>query len=340
MRLRKLELQEHQASQSLYEEVFNEDSARFVEYYYTEKTKDNQIYVIEEDGKIRSMLHLNPYSLWVNGSRKDANYIVAVATQKEYRKRGYMASLLKKSLEDMYQAGEAFTFLMPASESIYLPFDFRTVYEQKKRYYRQEEPSEEICIKEATDADCKELAEFANKYLAEHFQVFAIRDEAYYQRLLKEYKSDGGGIIIFRKDGGIVNCKICIPGGEKVAEEEEVLEGPPKIMIRIVDVRRILMSLSLRSLMGVSFQVTDPIIEENNRCLLLTGTEFSGVMLMEGKPENSEGTITIAALASLIFGAKTVDEACQEKDVQMSERMKEELKKIIPLSKIYLNEVV
>ena len=132
MRLRKLELQEHQASQSLYEEVFSEDSARFVEYYYTEKTKDNQIYVIEEDGKIRSMLHLNPYSLWVNGSRKDANYIVAVATQKEYRKRGYMASLLKKSLEDMYQAGEAFTFLMPASESIYLPFDFRTVYEQKE----------------------------------------------------------------------------------------------------------------------------------------------------------------------------------------------------------------
>ena len=104
--------------------------------------------MIEEDGRIRSMLHLNPYSLWVNGSRKDANYIVAVATQKEYRKRGYMASLLKKSLEDMYQAGEAFTFLMPASESIYLPFDFRTVYEQKKRYYRQEEPSEEMCIRD------------------------------------------------------------------------------------------------------------------------------------------------------------------------------------------------
>ena len=332
MRLRKLEPQEHQASQSLYEEVFNEDSERFVEYYYTEKTKDNQIYVIEDDGRIRSMLHLNPYSLWVNGSRKEANYIVAVATQKEYRKRGYMASLLKKSLEDMYQAGEAFTFLMPASESIYLPFDFRTVYKQKKRYYRQEEPLEDLCVKEATDADCKELAE--------HFQIFAIRDEAYYQRLLKEYKSDGGSLIIFRKDGRIVDCKICIPGGEKVAEGEEVLEEPPKIMIRIVDVRRILMSLSLRSLMGVCFQVTDPIIEENNRYLLLTGTEFSGVMLMEGKPENSEGTITIAALASLIFGAETVDEACQEKDVQMSERMKEELGKIIPLSKIYLNEVV
>ena len=37
------------------------------------------------------MLHLNPYELAVNGSRKDVNYIVAVATRKSYRKRGFMA---------------------------------------------------------------------------------------------------------------------------------------------------------------------------------------------------------------------------------------------------------
>ena len=121
------------------------------------------------------MLHLNPYSLWVNGSRKEANYIVAVATQKEYRKRGYMASLLKKSLEDMYQAGEAFTFLMPASESIYLPLTSGRYMSRKNDTIVRKEPLEDICIKEATDADCKELAEFANKYLAEHFQIFAIR---------------------------------------------------------------------------------------------------------------------------------------------------------------------
>ena len=58
--------------------MFSEDSKDFVDYYYEEKVKDNQIYVVEEDGEIQAMLHLNPYELAVNGSRKDVNYIVAV----------------------------------------------------------------------------------------------------------------------------------------------------------------------------------------------------------------------------------------------------------------------
>ena len=97
MKIRKLERQEHGHTRPLYETVFTEDSKSFVDYYYTEKTRDNQIYVAEEDGGIRAMLHLNPYTLMVNGVRKEANYIVAVATQKEYRGRRYMARLLERS---------------------------------------------------------------------------------------------------------------------------------------------------------------------------------------------------------------------------------------------------
>lgn len=135
MEIRKLETEEKQNTKKLYEEVFSEDSKSFVDYYYEEKLKDNQIYAVEEDGEIQAMLHLNPYELAVNGSKKDVNYIVAVATRESYRKRGYMAGLLKQALNDMYADGETFTFLMPASESIYLPFDFRTVCEQNRSYY-------------------------------------------------------------------------------------------------------------------------------------------------------------------------------------------------------------
>ncbi len=332
MDIRKLDLPEHEDSRRLYEEVFSEDSRSFVDYYYREKASDNQIYVVEEGGKIRSMLHLNPYRLYVNGNGKDVNYIVAVATQKEYRKRGYMASLLKRALRDMYQAGESFTFLMPASESIYLPFDFRTVYEQSGKFCRKED--EEIPGIEITDAkeqDCLELAASANRHLAEQYQVFAVRDEAYYRRLIHEYESDGGKLKVYRQNGEIIDCRGYFP-----EEDGEC----PKIMVRIVDVRRMLMALRLRSLMGVCFCVTDPVVEENNRCVTLTGTEFSGVMLMDGKRENAEGTIGIAPLASLIFGAKTVEEVCMEEGVEMSGRMKGELEKWIPLSGIYLNETV
>ena len=107
MKVRHLEQTEHGLTRPLYEEVFSEDSKRFVDYYYSEKTKDNQIYVAEEDGGIQAMLHLNPYELNVNGMKKKANYIVAVATRKSYRGRGFMKALLETALKDMYREGES-----------------------------------------------------------------------------------------------------------------------------------------------------------------------------------------------------------------------------------------
>lgn len=339
MEIRKLDVSEHRDTRGLYEKVFSEDSTSFVEYYYTEKTKDNQIYVVEKDGGIRAMFHLNPYQLMVNGSEKDANYIVAVATQKEYRKRGYMAALMQRALKDMYLAGETFTFLMPAAEAIYLPHDFRTVYRQQIREYVPYE-----CLPEGVQAvpaaysDCQALAEWANTQLAQRYQVYVKRDARYYERLIKECESEGGALMIYRKDEEFVDCRPYYGTDEEDDQEQE--EDAPKIMVRIVDVRRMLMSVRLKSLMAACFYITDPIIEENNRCVVITGTEYSGVMLMDGKPENSEGTITVAALASFVFGAKNVEEVCEEDGVKMSPRMREELKKIIPVDKIYLNEVV
>lgn len=333
MEIRKLKKEEHLKTRALYEEVFNEDSKGFVDYYFSEKTKDNVIYVVEDEGEIQAMLHLNPYTVMVNGVEKKAHYIVAVATRKEYRGRGFMASLLKRALNDMYVDGENFTFLMPAAEAIYAPYDFRTVYEQKISYYDSDkcEADEKLKVRALQDEDCDVLAAWAEDTLAKSMDVYVKRDGDYYRRWIKECRSDGGKLMLLENENGISDFRVWFPG-----ENEE----GAKIMTRILDVRRMLMSLRLRELLCVCFRVTDPIIEDNNRCLVLTGTENSGSMLMDGKMENAEGKITIGALTSLVFGAKNVDEICKEEGVHMTERMKEEMKKIIPLSKIYLNEVV
>lgn len=327
MQVRRLSPEEHILTRALYEEAFSEDSQEFVDYYYTEKTADNQIYVLEEDGVIASMAHLNPYTLAVNGNEKKAHYIVAVATKEDCRRRGYMAAVLKKALQDLYQAGEIFTFLMPASEQIYEPFDFRTVLEQERPYVDSVEGWMQV-----KEADCPALADAADRYLRQKYQVYAVRDAKYYHRMLREYESDGGKLLIKKaEDGTVKDFGIWVPEPE---------EKKPKIMIRILDVRRMLMSLRLNYLTGVCFTVTDPLIEENNRCLVLTGTEFSGIMLMDAKPENSEGILPIRALTDLIFGVKTPEELRKTPGVEMTDRMEEELKKIIPLSGMYLNEVV
>lgn len=340
MEIRKLKREEHIDTRRLYEEVFPEDGRTFVDYYYTEKTKDNQIYAVYEDGGIQAMLHLNPYVLMVNQAEKPADYIVAVATRKEYRKRGYMAALLQAALRAMYAEGKAFTFLMPAAEAIYLPHDFRTVYEQERHICGSEEEifreagRQGMTAVPAKEEDALELSQAAGEYLSEHYQVYAKRSEAYYVRLIKELSSSGEKLYLFRKGDKIADY--CIYDEEYGKESQK----KPKIMVRIVDVRRMLMSVRLKTLMAACFTVTDPVISENNRCLTVTGTEFSGVMLMEGRPENSEGTVTAAALASFLFGAKDVEDICTEKGVNLSERLKEELRKIIPLSDIFLNEIV
>ena len=131
MKIEKLEVSQHLDTRKLYEEVFSKDEKSFVDYYYQEKTKDNIIYVVRENDDIQAMLHLNPYTLMVNGIEKESYYIVAVATRKEYRGRRYMAGLLREALLDMYQAGVTFTYLMPAAEAIYLPHDFRTMLRRR-----------------------------------------------------------------------------------------------------------------------------------------------------------------------------------------------------------------
>lgn len=340
MKVRRLEQAEHGLTRPLYEEVFSEDSERFVDYYYTEKTKNNQIYVVEEDGVIQAMLHLNPYELNVNGTKKTANYIVAVATREAYRGRGFMKALLERALHDMYQVGETFTYLMPAAEEIYTPYGFRTVYTQQLEYCPIGEEGDVTLengitcqVRPVENRDLSMLADAENAALeSEGYQVYTLKSLEYYERLLKEYASEDMKLMLYYLNGHLVgNCPY-------VPEQEE--EEAPKIMIRITDAKRMLSSVSLRELTAVCFQITDPIIEENNRTVVVTGTEHSGVMLMDGKEANSEGIVTVEALGELLFGAKTVEEVCLGKGVSMSERMKEEMHKLVPLSKIRLDEEV
>ena len=92
--VRKLTREEHIRTKALYELVFPEDQGAFVDYYYEEIATENEILVVEQDGQILAMLHLNTYDLLIGGVPKKIPYIVAVATHPDYRHQGFMKSLL------------------------------------------------------------------------------------------------------------------------------------------------------------------------------------------------------------------------------------------------------
>ena len=172
-----------------------------LDYYYFIKTKENEIWVIEEDGEIQSMLQLNPYQLQVAEHPFLCRYIIAVATRAQYRSRGYMSSLLRKAMQEMYGKKEPFTFLMPAAEAIYTPYDFRFVYSQRQAVFEKKAETELIEEEDATMFQAEELAAFAKERLFGTARVYAVRDAHYYQTRVLEQQSENGGIRMLKKDG-------------------------------------------------------------------------------------------------------------------------------------------
>lgn len=420
MELRKLDKNEHGQTRTLWKRVFSEDSKAFLDYYYFFKTRDNEIYVIEEDGGIRSMLHLNPYTIKIGCEQFTGHYIIAVATEEAYRRRGYMGKILRKSIQDMYDRKELFTFLMPAAESIYTPYDFRYVYDQnvwmytienvrsdpesfetKPAGYQMREPvvkalerqKTDLCVTEAEIGDGALLADFFHAYFSEKFQVCVLRDENYYQTMIFEQKSENGGIRLLKNGDKVVGAflygdeegleireplylreyetdfwnavrNLCTERGQNQAavyagtgEGEDWMQKTekPVIMARIIHLESLLNALKVKEgeEMNCSFAVMDSILPQNSRvwrlqskCLANVETvvenetdDVSGDLLVR-ETEDSEGVLSIAALTSLIFGYKSVEEVAEEPDVYLTQHLLDELKKIETFHAVYLNEIV
>ena len=222
---------EKNRTRELWTEAFPEDSRQFLDYYYSEKMRDNRVLVKEEDGRIVSMLHRNPYRMAVGDREEDIDYIVAVATAADSRHRGHMRDLLGRMLRDMYAEQMPFTFLMPADEAIYRPFQFAFICDQES-WEESEElsvcaadgkageagrireqagtrtadsaggvpqtglsqmgDSQIVRVKVRGDNDVREAARYMNEWLRGRYQVYCLRDREYVERLVKELESENG----------------------------------------------------------------------------------------------------------------------------------------------------
>lgn len=224
MLCRKLQSNEHIRTRKLWEEIFTEDTPEFLDYYYSIKIKNNEIYVIEDDGEIVSMLHLNPYEMRIGDKLFQTHYIVAVATKENYRKRGLMRQLLNYVLQVMTDRGEPFTFLMPADEAIYKRFGFKFIYEQKREKVSGKKCEDSTLeVFEASTEQCQAIANFANELLAA-YNVVIWRDEEYYKMILKEQVSENGGILVAKRGGEIVGVFCYAQGREIIIREPLCLD--------------------------------------------------------------------------------------------------------------------
>ncbi len=214
------------------------DHDEYMNYYFEEKTIDNQVLTLYEGDKLTSMLHLNPFMMKLNGLSVHANYIVGVATHSDYRKQGRMRILLHQAFTDMYKKEQGFTYLMPAHEKIYTPFDFRFIYAQDRMkinclgsevsyQLKAAELDEDLTIDTLANLNEQikvKLSSYVNEKLQEQFDLFAIRSEYYYTRLQKEMVAAGGDVLVCLRKNHIIGVVSFMMEGRKIEVTESVIE--------------------------------------------------------------------------------------------------------------------
>lgn len=261
MEFRHLKLQDKIKTLPLYEEAFPEDRGAYASYYYQWKCRDNEIFVLtdsasvsyglgsdhnaglnETEGRERicSMLHLNPYRVWVSTKVVLLHYIVAVATASNFRRQGCMRRLMLEAFAWLYRHEEPFTYLMPADIRYYEPFGFRVIYDQIPVVF----PGEIVK---------------ANRWAKENFDVVTLRDEAYERFLEAEpVVSDSEDAADYETD--VMEIE---PSEPDLYKNSEKKAWKPQIMCRIIHVPRLLECIRAEYRKKIYLQISDTFISEN-----------------------------------------------------------------------------
>ncbi len=362
------------STRELWEEVFTEDSAQFVDYYYQEKAAGNIAYVSGEE-PYEAMLFRTPYPVQVYDKLKELSYIVGVATRAKFRHKGKMTALLMTAMEEMHSQRQPFCFLMPANPAIYEPFDFRYTYERPQWSFRERrfpmeilEPligtkesiplteSETAFIPDLSAAGMKEsilpkgvregfpvgeaaqsacelfsmrgccrnaleiremgeaLANFANKWLAERFQIYVKRDAGYYERQLAEIQAQNGDIFLLKRGSSLEGFFLYAREGEEIFVQEmmeerkgsfffleEKKEKKPVIMARIIHLEEMMKLVKSPCNRTVLIEVEDPLLPQNDGIYLWELTPFGSRVTRQKESWKAEVFMTIDELTPHLF---------------------------------------
>ena len=102
----------------------NEDG--FLDDYYAPGglISHGRIAVYEDEGAIRSMIHIVPMLMTSDGQTVPASYLLCVATDPDFRHRGYMDRIFDMILPVLEREGDAYVFLCPVDTAIYRHLGF------------------------------------------------------------------------------------------------------------------------------------------------------------------------------------------------------------------------
>lgn len=175
-----------------------EDGEDFVKYYFENVYDKKNTIIIEENNEVLSALQLNKYKIDLRNTQYDVSYVVGVSSKPEVRGLGYMKKLMTYTLEELYKNGEKVSLLMAIDYRLYKRYGFDHCYDQIQYNIKTDELSGfrvTSKLRKADFEDSKILAEIY-KNAMKSLNGYALRDEVYFNRFMKEIESENGYIYI------------------------------------------------------------------------------------------------------------------------------------------------
>ena len=296
-----LDAEDKDETKHLWHMCFPEDSESFIEYYYKEKTKDNEILVKKDNGLLISMVQYNPYAVKLRGRLWKLDYLVGVATEESRRREGHFRDAFVKMLHDEEAAGKPITYLVPVNPAVYAPMGF-TFIGNVASYELTEEAKQTLTrtVCQDTPEDCGRAAVYMEQWLGARYEMYTRRDAAYVSRLIKELSSENGTLEFLEQDGRLVGLDAY--WGWEVREHRllyaedayTVKTGEkPWNMARLTNIGALLAAFGLKQaeqqgeekrMLTLGIRMNDPILEMNNGEFVWTIGE-TGSSLKARKPE-------------------------------------------------------
>lgn len=365
---------------AMWQRIF-QDPESFARYYYKHMYQKNRIYTVWkgkeecqqnfsaqniEEQQLCGMLHLNPYEMKIGSKKKVIDYIVGVAVDETMRRQGIMASMLRESMTKMYQERKPFTFLMPAKEAYYKPFDFRFVldrYTWEVKFKNEENSQQYQWVSYEKLDEKEEFIKFCFDFF-EEMDITTIRTKGYMEQLMEEVKAEQGDCLICIQNEKIKGFITYALDGKKAVVREVVTKEPikeivqefltmiqceqgtfsldwfhsisseckntPTIMFRIVHLVEMLEMMGGKENQELLFEVKDEFLMENNGVYRMKLGKY-GSEVEKVENENGEIKVSIAQLTSILFGYSSEE---------VTKEMRQYFRNIIPLQKNYISEIV
>lgn len=226
----------------LWHSCFLNDGDEFIDYYFRDRTKQENIYCAFKNGTtnemgahdIISMLHVIPMRFEAIAA-DDAHrcivpvgFIAGVATAPEYRKRG-IANALLRAAEEACKGRFAALVLSPANELFYRHAGYKTVsyrciHVQERDAFSYDDRGKAVAVPtrfpRAAEMKCI-YDSFMNGTSEDRIckTFFALRDESVFEMLLREYSTEGG--LALSNDGAYALGYIIERNGKKELELNE-----------------------------------------------------------------------------------------------------------------------